>query len=109
MKKIFALICLMTTLGACAPKVERVGGYSDMRRLTDTEKEFFASVAASIADIEYEPINVSTQVVAGTNYRFLCKARQKGNKKKYYAVIEVHKPLPEQGEPRIVSIERQKR
>jgi len=51
--------------------------------------------------------------VAGTNYRFLCKAREikaDGKRgKKFYAVVVLYRPLPGQGEPRVTSIERQKR
>ena len=68
---------------------------------------------AKIADVKYEPINVATQIVAGTNYRFLCKGREvkaDGKRgKKFYATIILHRPLPDRGEPRILSIERQTR
>ena len=53
---------------------------------------------------------MATQVVAGTNYRFVCKAREKGRRgKRFDAVIVIYKPLPGQGEPRITSIERSTR
>ncbi len=70
----------------------------------------FTSVTASIEGVEYKPMNVATQVVAGTNYRFLCKAKEmNGEGKKYYAAIVIHLPLPGQGEPRLLSIEREER
>lgn len=91
----------------------QVGGYSESRRLTDREKELFDEYVARIGDVEYEALNVATQIVAGTNYRFLCKAREikaDGKRgKKFYAVVVLYRPLPGQGEPRITSIERQKR
>ena len=93
-----------------SPKEAVVGGYSEQRKLSDEERALFDSVAAEIAGVKYEPINVSTQIVAGVNYRFLCKGKEQERRgKKFYAVIVVHKPLPNAGEPRIISIERQKR
>ena len=86
----------------------QVGGYSESRRLTDREKELFDEYVARIGDVEYEAL-----IVAGTNYRFLCKAREikaDGKRgKKFYAVVVLYRPLPGQGEPRVTSIERQKR
>ena len=92
---------------------KQVGGFTEPRRLTDSEEALFEKYIAKIGDMEYEPINVATQVVAGTNYRFLCKGRElkaDGKRgKKFYAAIVLHRPLPDRGEPRIISIERQKR
>ena len=93
-----------------SPKQAVVGGYSEPRKLSDEERALFDSVAAEIAGVKYEPINVATQIVAGTNYRFLCKGKETERRgKKFYAVIVVHKLLPNAGEPRVMSIERQKR
>lgn len=93
-----------------SPKQAVVGGYSEAHKLSDEERALFDSVAAEIAGVKYEPINVATQIVAGVNYRFLCKGKEQERRgKKFYAVIVVHKPLPNAGEPRIISIERQKR
>lgn len=104
---------LSAFLPGSSGKSEQVGGYSDTRRLTDGEREMFDKYVARIGDIEYEAVNVATQIVAGMNYRFLCKGREvkaDGKRgKKFYAAIVLYKPLPGQGEPRITSIERQKR
>lgn len=90
-----------------------VGAYSRQRRLTDDQKALFYEVTASLNDhVEYKPMNVGVQVVAGTNYRYFCKGHEKmadGKTQKIYAEIIIHKPLPGQGEPRITSISRQKR
>lgn len=87
-----------------------VGGYTDSRSLTDEEKALFESLASEVAGVKYKPVNVATQVVAGTNYRFLCTGREKGRKgKRFDAVIVIYKPLPGQGDARVTSIERQKR
>lgn len=120
---ILTILALSTICNACdslsglspssTPQAQSVGGYTEARRLKDNEKELFAKYVARIGDVEYEAMNVATQVVAGVNYRFLCKGREvkaDGSRgKKFYAVIVLHKPLPDRGEPRIISIERQKR
>lgn len=90
-----------------------VGGYSATRSLTDEEEVMFKQVTANLKGAEYEPENVSTQIVAGINYRFLCTARlidENGKKgKRCYAVIVIHKPLNPEQQPRILSIEREPR
>ncbi len=98
-------------LTACGSNDSRiVGGYTDQRRPSAEERELFETVTAQIDDIEYKPVSVATQVVAGTNYRFLCKARENRKRgKRFDAVIVIYKPLPGQGEPRITAIERSKR
>lgn len=93
---------------------EALGAYSKQRRLTAEQESLFYSVTESLGDrVEYTPMNVGVQVVAGTNYRFLCKGREKnedGSKgEKIYAEIVIHQPLPGQGEAKIISISRQKR
>lgn len=103
------LLCTMLFCG-CDATNTAVGGYSKTRRLSDSERAMFTSVTASIEGVEYKPMNVATQVVAGTNYRFLCKAKEmNGEGKKYYAAIVIYLPLPGEGEPRLLSIEREER
>lgn len=88
-----------------------VGGYSKPHNLSDEELSIFEQATAKLQGVEYKPMNVATQIVAGVNYRFLCKARridENGKKgKRYYAAIVVHKPLNGQGELRILSIDKQ--
>ena len=119
MKAIYTLIAALLLSCACiscdrifnsSPEEAVVGGYSEQRKLSDEERALFDNVVADVAGVKYTPINVSTQIVAGVNYRFLCKGKeQERGGKKFYAVIVVHKPLPNAGEPRIISIERQSR
>lgn len=89
-----------------------VGGYSKPHDLSEGEQAIFEQATANLQGVEYKPMNVATQIVAGVNYRFLCKARRiDGNGKKgkrFYAVIVVHKPLSG-GELRILSIEKQQK
>ena len=97
----------------CKEQTHIVGGYSKPRNITIEEESLFKQATTSLQGVEYKPENVATQIVAGTNYRFLCKARSidsNGKKgKRYYAAIVIHKPLNPEEPPRILSIERQSR
>ena len=73
-----------------SPKEAVVGGYSEAHKLSDEERALFDSVAAEIAGVKYEPINVSTQIVAGVNYRFLCKGKEQ---ERFVAKIEKFEEL----------------
>lgn len=46
------------------------------------------------------PQSVATQVVAGTNYKFICTDDSENVVK-----VVIFKPLPDQGEPKVLSIE----
>lgn len=110
--KILLLILAIGTM-ACGNEKSQVGGFESQRRIKSEEKALFEQTTAHITDVEYKPMNVATQIVAGTNYRYLCKARRIDNEgkrgKRFYAAIVIHKPLPGQGEPKIISIERNER
>lgn len=97
-------------VGIAEPQGE-VGGYSKPHNLSDEELAIFNQATARLQGVEYKPMNVATQIVAGVNYRYLCKAHrieQNGKRgKRFYAAIVVHKPLAGQGELRILSIDKQ--
>jgi hypothetical protein len=48
------------------------GAFSPYRALAPEDKEIFGKAYDGIAGAKWTPFAVSTQVVAGTNYRFLC-------------------------------------
>lgn len=116
---IFLVISSIFTFSSCEnlktflnPEQEHiVGGYSKPRNITNEEVALFKQVTASLQGVEYKPKSVSTQIVAGTNYRFLCNARTIDNNgkkgKRHYAAIVIHKPLNPEEKPRILSIDRQ--
>lgn len=79
------------------------GGYTQQREPTDEEVEMFKSVTAC-ENTTYTPLSVSTQVVAGTNYRFYCRFTDK-DAKCGCCLITIFKPLPGRGEPTLSSIE----
>ena len=80
------------------------GGFTEQREPTEEEIEMFrkAVKALSTNDV-YTPLSVSTQVVAGLNYRFWCRVEtEKGSG---HCSVTIYKPLPGQGEPKVTKIE----
>ncbi|MDR0839776.1 MAG: hypothetical protein LBN26_00065 [Christensenellaceae bacterium] len=104
MKRILAVVLLLPlclAVFACAHKKapsQVVGGYTEERDLTAEDAALFAAAAATV-DASYEPLKVATQVVAGTNYRFYCKAPDAQER---YVYITVFVPLGE-GEPAVMT------
>lgn len=78
------------------------GAYTEQRAITDEEMELFNGVIAALdSATEYTPISVSTQVVAGINYKFLCDYDDKmGTTGNCFVII--FQPL--QGEPELSEI-----
>lgn len=95
-----------------APKLPRstyksnevCGAYSEQREPTAEEMELFKAVAGA-NDMAFTPLSVSTQVVAGTNYKFWCRYQAEDDCGHCWVII--YKPLPGQGEPRLSSIEKE--
>lgn len=112
--KIRVLILTIIIMASCASKQRAsenmktpestemlCGGYSP--ESTEISAESLALFQSLIADSENKnlvPISVSTQVVAGMNYNFVCKDSVTN---KSYEVI-IYKPLPGRGDPSITSI-----
>lgn len=74
------------------------GAYTGYREMTLEENTIFLD-AYKAAD-KLHPWTVSTQVVAGINYRYACTDE---NGEEY--VVTIYKPLPNQGEPRVTGVE----
>lgn len=80
-----------------------VGGWGSFHDLTSEEKALFEKAMISLKGVDYVPYSVSTQVVAGINYRFKCTATVVyPNAKPYKAIVQIYKPLS--GEPVITDI-----
>lgn len=93
-----ALVIALTTT-SCANKstvsedktnLHMTGAYTEGRKLSKEERELFSNTYKG--DLELTPISVSTQVVAGTNYKFVCKDKEG---QKYLVVI--YQKLPAYG------------
>lgn len=83
------------------------GAYTDQHPLSKEDLALFQSVTADLDGVRYVPVSVATQVVAGTNYRFVCKAvAMTREAETYRAEITVFQPLPGRGAPRITAIRR---
>lgn len=77
-----------------------VGSYSEYRELSEDEKSFFEEVVKGYAKELFNPERVSTQVVAGINYRFLCSMKDGEVTSK--VIVTIYKPLS--GDPKITSV-----
>lgn len=83
----------------------RDGGYGKYRALTPEDQEVFRQAMSTRKyRINYTPLTVSTQMVAGMNYRFQCEGvNSKGEKKPYE--IKIFRPLDGEGNPEVIYIE----
>ena len=89
---------------AAADSEQICGGFTGQRELTEGEMAMFRSVTGT-GDMTLTPLSVSTQVVAGTNYRFWCRYQDKETSGHCWVVI--FKPLPGRGEPELTSIQKE--
>jgi hypothetical protein len=84
--------------------VELVGGWSPSHNLTAEDKIVFDEALHGFVGVKYTPNTVSTQVVAGTNYRFKCTAQVPHSEVVWDAIVEIFRPLT--GKPHITGIVR---
>lgn len=80
------------------------GGYTEQREPTEMEMEMFSAVTGT-GEMTLTPLSVSTQVVAGTNYKFWCRYQDKDAGGHCWVVI--FKPLLGRGEPELTSIQKE--
>lgn len=73
----------------------KYGGWTNNRELTDQDKALFDKVMSHLLGVKYTPLRVSTQIVAGTNYRFLCEAQTVTlHPCEYHVLVYIFQPLP---------------
>lgn len=71
------------------------GQYSDPRPLNQHDKDVFNKAFEGFTGVGYTPNTVSTQVVAGTNYRFFCDyTTVTATPKKGKALVLIFEELP---------------
>lgn len=85
------------------------GGFTGQREISEEEMEMFRSVTGE-GEMVFTPLSVSTQVVAGTNYRFYCRyedtSKDAGDETRSgHCFVKIFKPLPGQGDPKLSDIE----
>jgi hypothetical protein len=79
-----------------------VGGWTPYHDLTAEDKVVFEEALKGFVGVKYTPNSVSTQLVAGTNYRYKCKASIPPAEVLWDAIVEIFKPL--KGAPYITGI-----
>lgn len=84
---------------------ERIpGGWTSFDfTLTPTAKDVFESVAQGLTGARYTPLAFASQIVAGTNFAFLCEVEYAtGQSDENAVVVRIHQPL--KGRPHLLSI-----
>lgn len=76
------------------------GGFTDQREITAEEMEMFKTVTGE-GDLVLTPLSVSTQVVAGLNYKFWCRYEDPATGSGH-CWVKIYRPL--QGDPTLTSI-----
>jgi len=70
------------------------GGWTDFHNLTDADLAVFNKALKGLDGVNYTPEQVATQVVAGTNYKFKCKAVPVVlDPVEYTAIVEIFESL----------------
>ncbi|MGX7667984.1 hypothetical protein [Flavobacterium pedocola] len=82
-----------------------VGGWSAYHPLTANDKAVFDQAMNGFVGVSYTPNVVSSQVVAGTNYRFKCTASMPPADVVWEAIVEIFQPL-NGGKPYVTGIVR---
>lgn len=82
-----------------------MGGFTDQRALTAEDSAVFATATKDYAYLKLAPLSVATQVVAGTNYLFVCTTSG-FNRPPTETMVKIFKPLPGRGEPELIVMEK---
>jgi flavodoxin len=82
-----------------------MGGFTDQRALTAEDSAVFAAATKDYAYLKLAPLSVATQVVAGTNYLFVCTTSG-FNRPPTETLVKIFKPLPGRGEPELIVMEK---
>ncbi|PWJ33973.1 flavodoxin [Fibrobacter succinogenes] len=82
-----------------------MGGFSEQRSLTAEDSAVFAAATKDYAYLGLKPLSVSSQVVAGMNYLFVCEMKAFGGPATQ-TNVKIFKPLPGRGEPEMIVVEK---
>ena len=83
-----------TTISQDDRKTKLVGAFTDQKKLTEDDKIIFQEAFKDFKTTnKYTPITVAKQVVAGTNYMFICDVTSKDGDK-FKEEVLIFKPLP---------------
>lgn len=115
MKKILTILAVAMIAVSCgngtakknAAKIEEqplCGAYTDQREPTEEEVEMFRAATAENA-IVFTPLSVSTQVVAGLNYKFWCRFSDSAANDSGHCWVVIYKDL--QGNASVTSVKKE--
>lgn len=102
------LMLLIGSTNAFAAKAVGAGAWSLNKKvynnLSKTEKQVFRKATKKLTGVSYKPTAViATQVVAGTNYAYLCLRKTVTSKPKYdWCVVKIYQNL--KGKAKIISV-----
>jgi hypothetical protein len=82
-----------------------MGGFSEQRPLNAEDSAVFVAATKDYAYLSLKPLSVSTQVVAGMNYLFVCEMKAFGGPA-VQTNVKIFKPLPDRGEPELIVVEK---
>ena len=82
-----------------------LGGFSEQRPLTAEDSAAFAEATKDYAYLGLKPLSVATQVVAGTNYLFVCEMKAFGGPATQ-TNVKIFKPLPGRGAAELIVVEK---
>ena len=82
-----------------------MGGFSEQRPLAAEDSAVFAVATKDYAYLKLKPLSVATQVVAGTNYLFVCETSG-FNRPPTETMVKIFRPLPGRGEPELIVMEK---
>ncbi|WP_332879177.1 hypothetical protein [Massilia sp. S19_KUP03_FR1] len=70
-----------------------VGGWTPYHGVTPADAAVFKTALNGFVGVHYSPTAVSTQVVAGENFRYKCTASIPPADVMWEAVVEIYQPL----------------
>ena len=82
-----------------------LGGYSEQRPLTAEDSAAFIEATKDYAYLGLKPLSVATQIVAGTNYLFVCEMKAFGGSATQ-TNVKIFKPLPGRGAAELIVVEK---
>ncbi|ADV43795.1 protease inhibitor I42 family protein [Bacteroides helcogenes] len=92
----------VVTAEEAAADALKVGGWGEYEPLTDEEKSIFQT-CMTLKGVDYTPMLVAKQLVAGYNYRYFCMTKSVTREPKFgFAKVTIYAPL--KGEPVLESI-----
>jgi hypothetical protein len=81
-----------------------LGGWSSYQNLTPLDQKVFDDALSGFVGVSYKPYSVSSQIIAGTNYRFKCIAQVPPAQVIWESIVEIYAPI--NGTPHIIGIVR---